>query len=154
MTQLDINDILDEMLDIPGFDFGPANNASTDTLKTAYNGCGPERWPQDIRDRLDENTAEFAPAIVVHDLEFYESDCDYDKMHKANERFHRNTRAIFDHRHPLWTWQMLKPSYRRARAKAFAIMTALNIATQDIFTRKAWKDGFVAKEHRKHGASC
>lgn len=153
VVELDFNGILDAMGDVPGFDFGPANTASAESLREAYGGCGPDRWPQDIRDRLDENTILYAPAIVVHDLEFFESNCDYDRMHEANERFHKNNRAIFRHAYPFWTWRMFRHSYRLARAKAFAIMAALNIATSDVFTRKAWKDSFVAKENREYGAS-
>ena len=150
MTVLEVNDILDGMSDVPGFDFGLVNFSSANVIREAYNGCGPEDWSQSLRDRLAERTQMFAPAILVHDLDFYESDGDEDRMHEANERFHRNTRVIFRHFYPLFTWRILKPSYRLKRAKAYAIMTALNIATTDAFTRKTWRECHEAKEARNN----
>ena len=151
MTILEVNDILDAMMEVPGFDFGLVNFSSANVISEAYNGCGPEHWSQGLRDRLDEKTQMYAPAILVHDLDFHESDGNEDRMHKANERFHRNTKAIFRHFYPLFTWRMLKASYRLKRAKAFAIMTALNVATTDAFTKQAWQECYAAKEARDNG---
>ena len=142
MTILEVTEILEEMKGIPGFEPGYANVASIETIKNAYNGCGPERWPSDIRERLDEKTRLYAPSILVHDLDFEESDGTDEKLHEANERFHRNNRRIFDFHYPLWSLMMFRPSYRIERAKAFAAMAALNLATKDIFTRNAWNAAY------------
>lgn len=142
MTVFEVQEILDEMAKIAGFDAGPVASASIEKIRAAYNGCGPERWPQDLRDKLDEETAIFAPAVLVHDLEFTESDGSDEKLHEANERLHRNNKLIIRHYYPFWTAKMFKPSYRLARAKALGIMLVINTATSDKFTRKAWLEAY------------
>lgn len=143
MTLLEIQDILDEMARIPGFEMGAVNGASLEAIRRAYNGCGPERWPRELRDRLDAETAMFAPAIVVHDMDFDRSDGMEDTMHEANERLHRNNRRIFRFYYPLWSLMMLRPSYRLKRIKTFGVMVALNVATSDALTRKAWLEAYM-----------
>ncbi len=139
MTILEVTQILEAMEAIPGFEAGRVHLASLETLRRAYNGCGPERWPQAWRDKLDEETQMYAPSILVHDLDFDESDGRDDTMHEANERFHRNNRRIFRHFYPFWTWRMLRPSYRLKRAKARIDMLALNAFTRDFMTWDAWQ---------------
>lgn len=39
-------------------------------LDNAYNGCGPEYLPSFARKALDKITAVFAPAFMVHDVDF------------------------------------------------------------------------------------
>ena len=143
MTLLEISEILEQIKDIPGFDMGPAATASIERLRLAYNGCGPERWPENIRDTLDDITRIFAPSIMVHDLEFDESDGTAEKMHEANERLHSNNMAIVRHYYPLATWRMLSPTYRVKRAKAVAVMAAINAFTCDALTAKAWNDAYM-----------
>ena len=142
MTILEVQEVLNEMAKIPGFEPGFSSIASLETIRRAYNGCGPERWPQNIRDRLDEMTALFAPSILTHDLDFEESDGTEEKLRDANERFHRNNKRVVAHYYPLWTWRMLRPSYRFNRAKAVAISCALNVATSDTLTRQAWRSSY------------
>lgn len=43
---------------------------SLDELDAAYNGCGPEYLPSFARKALDKITAVFAPAVMVHDVDF------------------------------------------------------------------------------------
>lgn len=148
MTLLEISEILEQIKDIPGFDMGAAGAASVERLRRAYNGCGPERWPESIRDKLDDLTRMFAPSVLVHDFEFDCSDGSDEKMHDANERLHRNNKAIVSHYYPLFTWRMLRPSYRLQRTKAVALMVALNTFTCDALTAQAWK------EASKDGEDC
>ncbi|MBQ7649696.1 MAG: hypothetical protein IJS15_01990 [Victivallales bacterium] len=142
MTVLEIQDIMDEMARIPDFEMGAASGASLEAIRRAYNGCGPERWPQELRDMLDAETSLFAPAIVVHDMDFDRSDGKEDSLHEANERLHRNNKRIVQFYYPLFSLMMLSPSYRLKRAKAFGIMVALNVATSDKLTRKAWLESY------------
>lgn len=146
MTILEVTQILEAMDAIPGFEAGRAHLASLETLRRAYNGCGPERWPQALRDKLDGWTQMYAPSILVHDLDFDESDGRQETMHEANERFHRNNRRIFKYSYPFWTWRMLRPSYRVKRAKALAAMSVLNAFTMDFITRDAW-DAMYARNY-------
>ena len=41
-----------------------------DELDAAFNGCGPEFLPDAARQTLDRVTTVFAPAFMVHDVEF------------------------------------------------------------------------------------
>ena len=148
MTHLEIQDILDQMVDIEDFDPGPIGSISSNTILDAYRGCGPDNWAESIRDRLDDATVEYAPSILVHDVEFYLSDGTFKGMHKANERFHKNNKAIFDQRYPLISLRILCPSYRLRRVKAKGIMAALNLATSDVFTKRAWEVAHKVKLER------
>lgn len=149
MTLLEISEILEQIKDIPGFDMGPAATASIERLRLAYNGCGPERWPESIRDALDDITRIFAPSVMVHDLEFDESDGTDERMHEANDRLHRNNRAIVRHYYPLATWRILSPTYRVKRAKAVALMAALNAFTCDALTAKAWNTAYLMNRDKE-----
>lgn len=140
MTILEINQLLDEMEAIPGFEPGVANLVSYDTIKAAYNGCGPERWPQSVRDSLDLLTAIFAPAVLVHDLDFHFSDGTDACLDSANARFRRNLEAIFHHHYPLVSLRILSPAYRLERAKAKALMLVLAACTTRQLTAKAWRE--------------
>ena len=45
-----------------------------DELDAAFNGCGPEYLPSFARKALDKITAVFAPAVMVHDVDFTNAD--------------------------------------------------------------------------------
>ena len=151
MTVFEIQDILDEMGRRPGFETGAVGGASIEAVRRAYNGCGPDRWPQELRDRLDAETAMYAPAIAVHDMDFDVSDGSEEGLHEANERLHRNNKRIFRFYYPLWSLMMLRPSYRLRRAKAYGVMVALNLATSDALTRKAWRAAHEARVSAREG---
>lgn len=57
-----------------------------DALDTAYNGTGPEFLPPSIRAKLDEVTAPFLPAVMVHDVDYTRSDGSFASFSKANVR--------------------------------------------------------------------
>ena len=87
----------------------------------AYNGVGPEKWPEHIREKLDEHLSMFRDAVVIHD-------CDYDRglteedKRDADERFLRNCRRCVNHhvawyRHPLF--------WLEKRAVAYALYLAV-----------------------------
>lgn len=43
-------------------------------LDAAYNGCGPEALPEAARQVLDKITFVFAPAFMIHDVDFAQAD--------------------------------------------------------------------------------
>lgn len=45
-----------------------------DELDASFNGCGPEYLPSFARKALDKITAVFAPAVMVHDVDFTNAD--------------------------------------------------------------------------------
>ena len=140
MTVMDVAELLTRANEVPEFDFGEMANASIESVKAAYNGCGPERWPEYIRDYLDEKTQEYAPAVMEHDFSFTNSDGTEENLERANARFRHNINAIFSHDYPLFTWRMLNPKYRLERAHSKAVQTALCVGVSKVFTRQAWRE--------------
>lgn len=52
----------------------PVLGLSLYDLDAAFNGCGPDSLPDYARQVLDNATAVFAPAVMVHDVDFTLSD--------------------------------------------------------------------------------
>ena len=57
-----------------------------DELDATYNGCGPEYLPSFARKALDKITAVFAPAVMVHDVDFTNADGLKAAFDAANKR--------------------------------------------------------------------
>ena len=57
-----------------------------DELDAAFNGCGPEFLPEGARQTLDRVTAVFAPAVMVHDVDFTNADGLKAAFDAANKR--------------------------------------------------------------------
>ena len=55
-------------------------------LDATYNGCGPEYLPPFARKALDKITAVFAPAVMVHDVDFTNADGLKSAFDAANKR--------------------------------------------------------------------
>ena len=125
---------------VPGLDPGAAAGMSPDEIRDAYNGCGPERWPQAVRAALDAMTALYAPAVIVHDCDFTVSDGSEEGLADATARFRANTAAILRHRYPLLSWSVVRPSYRAARRRAAAVRAALDLAVSPALCRTAWRE--------------
>lgn len=85
-------------------------------LACIYNGCGPERWPSWAREKLDGYVSLYAAAILIHDVQYHESDGNVATFDKVCESFEDNVCTIMGIRYPFFTWAMLKPSYRAERA--------------------------------------
>ena len=55
-------------------------------LDASFNGCGPEYLPSFARKALDKITAVFAPAVMVHDVDFTNADGLKAAFDAANKR--------------------------------------------------------------------
>lgn len=130
---------------VPGLDPGAAAGMSPDEIRDAYNGCGPERWPQAVRAALDAMTSLYAPAVIVHDCDFALSDATDSGLEDATRRFRANADAILASRYPLLSWSILLPSYRAARRRAAIVHAALCLAVSPAFCREAWLDAAQAR---------
>lgn len=130
---------------VPGLDPGAAAGMSPDEIRDAYNGCGPERWPQAVRAALDAMTSLYAPAVIVHDCDFTLSDGSEEGLADATARFRANTAAILRHRYPLLSWSVVRPSYRAARRRAAAVRAALDLAVSPALCRAAWREADAAR---------
>ena len=68
----------------------------------AYNGAGPDRWPEWKRKICSFVMRLYDPAVAVHDYEFENSDGTENGFDGANTRFHENMRRIRAIEYPWW----------------------------------------------------
>ena len=103
-----------------------------------YNGAGPDSWIPGAREVLTKLMSLFEPVVLIHDVQFSESDALHETFERTVEMWKQNCKKIFNAEYPLWTWRQLLPSYRMARAKWLAVMTAANAAISGSAAFKAW----------------
>ena len=101
---------------------------SDEALQGIYNGVGPDRWPDNVRRLLTGLAHLYEPAVLIHDVEFKESDGTANGFADTVDHFKANVKTIQQTEYPFWTWAMLKPSYRVKRAAAIALGAALALA--------------------------
>lgn len=112
---------------------------SNEQLAGIYNGCGPERWPNWVREKIDRFTWLFAPVILIHDIEFHETDGTDIMFDSVCEAFRENIEIILDAEYPLWTWNMLKPTYRAERSYWLTVGGLLMTAVSTGIARREYK---------------
>lgn len=117
-------------------------------LAEEYNGAGPDSWLPEARDILTKAMALFKPVVLIHDIQFAQSDGTDEGFAKTVDDWCANTKKIMAAEYPLWSWQMLKSSYRLTRAYWFGIMETANLAISTVSARRAWKS---AHNRRKDG---
>lgn len=115
-------------------------------LSTIYNGAGPDSWKPIAREILTELMKLFKPEILLHDVQFEESDGTRETFERVTELWKRNCRKIFDSEYPLWTWKILKRSYRLERAYWWGVMQAGNLAISGGAAFSAWQKAYERKE--------
>ena len=103
-----------------------------------YNGAGPDSWIPGAREVLTKLMSLFEPVVLIHDVQFSESDALHETFERTVEMWKQNCKKIFNAEYPLWTWRQLLPSYRMARAKWLAVMAAANAAISGSAAFKAW----------------
>ena len=111
-------------------------------LSTIYNGAGPDSWKPIARDILTDLMKLFKPEILLHDVQFEESDGTRETFDHVTDLWKRNCRKIFDSEYPLWTWRMLRPSYRAERAYWYSVMQASNLGISGDIAYAAWLDAY------------
>ena len=114
-------------------------------LARIYNGAGPDSWIPAARDVLTDLMELFEPVVLIHDVQFSESDALHETFERTVEMWKQNCKKIFDTEYPFWTWRQLLPSYRVARAKWLAVMAAANAAISGTAAYKAWREAHFAR---------
>jgi len=117
-------------------------------LAEEYNGAGPDSWIPEARNILTKAMALFKPVVLIHDIQFAQSDGTEEGFTKTVDDWCANTKKIKAAEYPLWSWKMLKTSYRLTRAYWFGIMETANLAISTVSARRAWKS---AHKRRKDG---
>ena len=67
-----------------------------------YNGIGPDRFPDWLRELVTESAGIFEPAAVIHDVE-YENGGTWRDFTEANGRFRRNCYRLVKAEYPWWS---------------------------------------------------
>ena len=91
-----------------------------DQLADGYNGIGPAFLPQAARDKISKYLDLFAPAALVHDMRYQESDGSRKGFNYANMEFRDNCLKLADFAYPWYSWRRY-----RARAVALALFDAV-----------------------------
>ncbi len=107
-------------------------------LAQIYNGAGPDSWIPAARDVLTDLMELFEPVVLIHDVQFSESDALHETFERTVDVWKQNCKKIFDAEYPLWTWRQLSASYRRRRAYWYGVMQAGNLAVSTRAAFKAW----------------
>lgn len=107
-------------------------------LARIYNGAGPDSWIPAARDVLTDLMELFEPVVLIHDVQFSESDALHETFERTVDVWKQNCKKIFDAEYPLWTWRQLSASYRRRRAYWYGVMQAGNLAISTRAAFKAW----------------
>lgn len=81
-----------------------------------YNGIGPDRFPDKVRELVTEINELFAPAALIHDLEYHIGGTRED-FTAANDRFRRNCYTLADN---AYSWYDPRRYYWRFKAWRFA----------------------------------
>lgn len=73
----------------------------SDILSREFNGTGPDYFPQSLRKLLDSMTDIFQEAVLIHDIDYYFSDCTFASWRLADKRIVANMRKLLSIRCPL-----------------------------------------------------
>lgn len=117
-----------------------------------YNGAGPDSWIELGRELLTVFMSLFKPVIMIHDLDFNESDGAEETFQEVTARWKANSKRIMNTEYPLWTWRQLSRDYRLKRAYWYGVMLLANEAISGDNARAAWQAAFKRKtDHEKEG---
>lgn len=114
-------------------------------LAEEYNGAGPDSWIPETREILTEAMALFEPVILIHDIQFAQSDGTDEGFAQTVDDWRTNTKKIMTAEYPLFTWRLLSKNYRLSLAYWTGVMNAANLA---ISTRTA-KEAWIAAYHKR-----
>lgn len=120
-------------------------------LARIYNGAGPDSWIPAARDVLTDLMELFEPVVLIHDVQFSESDALHETFERTVDVWKQNCKKIFDAECPLWTWRQLSASYRRRRAYWYGVMQAGNLAISSHAAFKAWTAAHSARSAGAEG---
>jgi hypothetical protein len=81
-----------------------------------YNGVGPDRWSDELRDILSWLLEDVLEAVEVHDLDYYIGGTE-EQFHEANYVLGKNVRLLAKKKYGWWRprrWFLKKLSYKLA----------------------------------------
>ena len=109
-----------------------------DEISAEYNGAGPDSWLPVAREALTAAMYLFKPVVLIHDMQFAQSDGSDEGFAKTVDDWCRNTRKIKNALYPL-SWKILfDKSYRYKYNYWTGVMEAVNIAISTPAAKDAW----------------
>lgn len=133
-----------ERLDLAGREI--LESYTFEEIESIYNGAGPDSWPKTARSLLTTLMQLFNPSIVIHDVQFENSDGTRKSFEYTVDCWTQNCRKIFDEKYPLLTWRMLRLSYRAARSYWYTVMISGNKAVSGNTAYEAWLAAYKRKQ--------
>ena len=91
-----------------------------------YNGAGPDSWISGAREVLTKLMSLFEPVVLIHDVQFSESDALHETFELSVDVWNQNSKKIFDAEYPLGTCRRLPASCR------YGVMRAGTAAAQGL----------------------
>ena len=128
--------LLDEAREAGLDGYAQANAKGLAWCTERYNGCGPECLRPRARAKLTSYLALFAPAFMLHDCDFAESDGKMASFHAANERLRVNCLKLADRAYAWWNW-------KRYRARLAADLIA--DLCDSIFGFYSWEEAHMQR---------
>ena len=108
-------------------------------LNKIYNGYGPDRWPECVRDAMTWVYRHYEETALIHDFEYHFSDGSVAGWLSADSRFLKNIRKQRDLRYPRYKFWLI-PARLLDDAKIAAAAWALELggytAYNDAFNRR------------------
>ena len=114
-------------------------------LAEEYNGAGPDSWLSEAREVLTEAMKLFEPVVLIHDIQFAQSDGTDEGFVCTVDDWCANTRKIMAVEYPLFTWRLLSKSYRLNLAYWTGVMKAADLAISTPAAKEAW----IAAYHKR-----
>ena len=121
---------------------------SLEELAAKYNGAGPDSWIPEARYALTTGMALFKPVVLIHDIQFAQSDGSDAGFQQAVNDWIVNTGKILRAEFPLFTWRMLSRSYRLNMAYWTSVKYMADAAISGPAAKRAW----IAAYNNKQGA--
>lgn len=117
---------------IMGLDF--VLSFGIDGICEAYNGIGPQFFPENMRDGVTRKLAIFEPAAMGHDCRFHKSDGTRESFEYANNEFVINCRKCAKAAYPWYSWR---------RYRAYVVIDAMDkFNSSEMGGWRAWQEAY------------
>ena len=97
MTVEEAKKVIEEAYEKALYGWGFMRALGPERVAAACNGCGPDSWPQERRDKLGKWLKIFKPGFDGHDCRFtYDNDGTRERFDYANDELEKNCRLLAD----------------------------------------------------------
>ena len=91
--QTEVENLISEARALNLENVGILDRYSVEEVSAIYNGIGPDRFPEWLREMLDDLHPSLCVVALIHDLEYYEGGSK-EEFTESNERFYRNGKIV------------------------------------------------------------